>query len=169
MKFRSYGALRHMRHAWIFPWISHNMGKGSKICPMIRTYRYPYFFQAIRTSVPSNFHPMVCYIQWMVIFLHEFLIAWLNSVKGLIKWEKPGILIPILFLRYGLLSFRRTPIPWNTEKRHPPIFTLFSEYVSFHIKFRPNGPESTMYKQHLALINGTRKVFEYFLNISYPL
>ena len=130
----------------------------------------PYFFQAIRTSVPSNFHPMVCYIPWMVFFFsYEFPITWLNSVKGLIKWEKPGILITILFSRYGLLSFRRTPVPWNTEKRHPPIFTLFSEYVSFHIKFRPNGPESTMYKQHLALINGTRKVFEYFLNISYPL
>ena len=44
-------------------------------------YRYPYF-QVIRPPVPSNFHPMVYYVPWMMhAFLYEFSVACLNSVK----------------------------------------------------------------------------------------
>ena len=52
-------------------------------------YWYPYFFQVIRLSAPSNFHPMVYYKPWMVhVFPHEFLVALLNFREMPLSYEK---------------------------------------------------------------------------------
>ena len=117
MKFLPYGIL----HEIIWYSSSHeNLG-----------YRYPYFFKVIRPSVPSNFHPMVYYIPWMVhVFSHKFHLAWLNSVKHLYNMGRTWNTDIHKFLRLCVL-FRQTPVSCNTKKRHP-ISTLCSECISFH-------------------------------------
>ena len=49
---------------------------------------YPYFSQSIGGSLPSDDHPVICFIAWeMHDFFNQFFIAWENSAKS-IPWER---------------------------------------------------------------------------------
>ena len=80
--------LYNMGNDWVFPLISHSMGKCDKTNTMgdIDTHTHT---QVMVSSVPLNSHPMELYIIWeMRGFSHQFLIAWENSAKPIL-WERP--------------------------------------------------------------------------------
>ena len=88
----------HMENAWVFPSISHSMGKCNKThlwgesgkLVIILSYSMGTFF-------PFDSHPMVYFIIWeMHGFSHQFPIVQENATKPIV-WGKPGKLVIILF------------------------------------------------------------------------
>ena len=118
---------RHMIKAWVFPCKS---GYGKNL-----GYRYPYF-QVIRPPVPSNFHPMVYYVPWMVhAFSYEFSLACLNSVKH--SYQIENYQIGRTWYRYSYFSqdmglFASVELP-SHEILKRDTCPLSSGCVSFHI------------------------------------
>ena len=67
--FPPYGILQHVKNAWVFPSVSHSMGKCSKIRPMV----WSCSLEPLLHQIP---------IIWAVHgFSNEFLVLWLNSAN----------------------------------------------------------------------------------------
>ena len=89
IRFRSYVILHHMWNEWVFPWISQSMSKCNKTHPMgetwhMDTHTYPKVWLILYHQISPLF-----YIIWeMIGFSHQFLIAWGNAAKSLLR-ERP--------------------------------------------------------------------------------
>ena len=94
--------------------MSHGKMQQNSSYEMNLEYRYPYFFQVIPPPIPSNFHPIVCYIPLTVyVFIHDFSIAWLNSLKRSFQMGRTWNIDINTFLKVWVISS-----PLNSSLRY---------------------------------------------------
>ena len=80
IRFLSYGALYHMENALDVKISCHGKMHQNTSCGKSLGHWYQYFSQSTRGSLPSDFHPVVCFIVWeMPGFFSQFFIACENA------------------------------------------------------------------------------------------
>ena len=91
-----------MGNAWVFPSISHSMGKCNKTHHEgetweIGTHTFPIVWVIFSYSVPILWYTYFMGNAW---FSHQFPIEQKNPTKPIV-WKGPGKLVLVLFTQYG--------------------------------------------------------------------
>ena len=104
-----------------------------------------------------------CVFIWIFPGMLKFSKTLLSNRK--LSNRKNLVSILILFSRYGFIRFRRTPVPWNTEKRH--VSTFFRMRLLPHIIHIEWTWKYSV--QATSSIKWNKKTHENFLHISFLL